>query len=273
MYIIVGSGGFLGVAFAKVFRSESVEFLTSSHSGQPDFRIDLTQPPGDFASQLPNEITHGIICSAISAIDTCRRNYEASFKFNVTHTIELIKQLQNKGITPVFCSSDMVFIGDRGNYREADERLPLTAYGEMKMAVENYLLGGNRPYLIVRLSKLFSHAKEDTSFVQDIQRKLISNETISAASDQFICMTDVNETASAINLLMQRKHTGVYHIAGPEKLTRYSLTHRIAMPMNALHLVEECSIDDIDFDEPRPKNNTLNTDKIKQELNFEFSKF
>jgi dTDP-4-dehydrorhamnose reductase len=120
---------------------------------------------------------------------------------------------------------------------------------------------------------LFSRDPGDTSFAKDIKQKLASNETITAASDQFICMTNVEETASAISLLMQQKCSGIYHLAGPEKLTRYSLARRIATPMKALNLVEECSIDDFVFDESRPKDNTLNTDKISQELNFDFSKF
>jgi len=273
IYILIGSGGFLGRALANSLRSQNTKFYTASHSSISDFRIDLTKPFDSFIAKLPDKITHGIICSAIATIDICKSDYKASYEFNVTRTIEMIEQFQNKGITPLFCSSDMVFDGTLGNYKETDDRFPSTAYGEMKKIVEDYLFDSNKPFLIVRLTKLYSRDHKDTSFIQEIKTKLASGQIVSAAYDQFVNMIEVKEAASVITLLLQQKHSGVFHIAGSETLTRYAIACRIATPINALDQIKKCSIEDFNFKEPRPKNNTLNTDKIRKELNIEFSKF
>lgn len=272
MLLIVGSGGLLGRHAEEYFRSLGKPVITASHRPGTSLHVDLYAGIGDFERSLPEGITHALICSGLTDIDACRRDRERSFLFNVTNTVSLLEALLSRGIRPVLCSSDLVFEGTRGNYREDDSRFPTTEYGCQKKAVEDYLLHQQTPMLILRMSKLYSREPGDPSPIGSMRAALAQGKRIRCATDQVLCPTLALDIPKVLNLLIEYNATGVYHVASPFRYTRYDLGLLIAHRFGREQLVEQCSIKDFPFVEPRPVNNSLDVSKLQGTIPFSFAR-
>ena len=247
--------------------------VSASHRPGAEIHLDLEHPVGDLGEILPKGITHALLCSSLTNIDACYWDPEGSKRFNVTHTMQLIQGLLNLAIQPIFCSSDLVFKGDRGDYKEDDFREPTTVYGSQKKMVEDFLVGQASPFLIIRMSKLYSLERDDPSPVAQTLDELAAGNVVRVADDAVICPTCVYDIPPAVGRLMGSAATGAYHIAAPQRYSRYSLALAIAETMGREHLVQRCSISDFAFAEPRPVDNSLNVSKFLGKTGFVFSNF
>lgn len=272
MLLIVGSGGLLGARATAHFRRLGSSVVRASHGPEAELPVDLMQPGGgDLIRRLPNGVTHALLAGSITSLDACARDPEATGRFNVTHTIQLLEALLARDIQPVFCSSDLVFAGDRGGYRETDPRQPTTEYGRHKHAVEEFLLGQDRPFLVIRMSKLYSLDADDPSPIGQMLTALLRGEAIRCADDQVICPTAVDDVPRALEVLLRQHATGVYHVAAPQRFTRYTLGRRVAAAVGREALVQRCSIRDFAFAEPRPVDNSLDSSRLIAETGFQFT--
>ena len=264
MILVVGAHGFLGRRVVRALDVAGMECLSASHDGEADLQVNLSWPVENL--ELPDGVTHAVILSSITAMDECFQDPERTARFNVTHTIQLIELLIAQGVTPVFISSDVVFDGARGNYREQDPAIPVTKYGEQKRAVETFLEQNAPNHLIVRLGKLYTLADDDNSPVRGLVSSLAKGEGARAAIDQFLTPTLAEEVADGIVELIKMKGRGVYHLTPVEggALTRFDMALGVADVVGADRLlVSPCSIHDFDFAEPRPVNCTLNGEKFR----------
>ena len=270
MLLVVGSGGLLGRHAAAYFSAAGKQIVCASHRPAADIYLDLRRP-GDIVKSLPSGISHALICSSVTNIDACRRDKVGTRRFNVKHTVALLQTLLSHEIQPIFCSTDAVFRGDRGNYKEDDARQPTMEYGRQKKEVEDFLLHQNAPFLIIRMSKLYSLELDDPSPIGQMANALVEGTVIRCADDQVICPTWVGDIPPAVNLLLEAKATGVYHMAAPQRYTRYTLGIYIAKCLGLDHLVQRCSIRDFAFAEPRPVDSSLDVTKFLGETGFTFS--
>ena len=264
MILLVGAGGFLGRRMTLALPKFGQDGLRASHGNDADLRIDLSHPISTL--ELPNSVSHGVILSSITSIDACFQDPERTTAFNVTHTVQLIEHLIAQDITPVFVSSDVVFDGVRGDYREDETPAPTTRYGEQKRGVETFLEQNAPRHLIVRLGKLYTLAKDDTSPVSGLVRSLGRGDSVQAATDQYLTPTLAEEVADGILKLIALDAQGVFHLTPTENgaLTRYEMALTVAKAIGAApELVRPCSIHDFDFPEARPTNSTLNGEKFQ----------
>ena len=81
-------------------------------------------------------ISHGININ----LDKTKKNYKKSYFINVYKTKKIIDYCFNKKIIPVYISSDGVFDGLKGNYKETDLKNPIHSYGKIKNEVEKYII-------------------------------------------------------------------------------------------------------------------------------------
>ncbi|MHB1207657.1 MAG: SDR family oxidoreductase [Rhodospirillaceae bacterium] len=263
--LVAGANGFVGTALCGTLAENKIPFVRASHSATADVVLDMENPIDGFLSRLPGGLTHAVICSAISNIDRCFKHPEETAFFNVHQTRCLIDGFVAREIMPVFCSSDAVFRGDRGSYAEHDERLPTTIYGQQKRAVEDHLLAGTAPYLIVRLSKLYSTDASDTSPILQTITRLRSGQRVLAATDAVICPTNVVDVARGILRLIADKAAGPFHVSPPADgwYTRYTLAMTLAARLGAQSLVDPCLLGDLPVKDLRPKDTSLLNQRLR----------
>jgi dTDP-4-dehydrorhamnose reductase len=276
MVLIVGVGGMIGKNLFRFFNGRYKGVCGTTHQkeqvGQSTvFHLDLLNPDFGFLSNIGCTVTHAVICSGATGFDECKKDEERSRLLNVTNMIGLFNQLWNKNIVPIFLSTDAVFDGLQGNNAEEDECHPETVYGKQKLEAENQLRAGQKPWLILRLSKVYDVGYQDKTLITSCLDTLLSGQSIRGATDQFIAPIYVGDLCRVVNFLMQEKKRGIFHISLPQAISRKKLSTRIAEYFELdPGLVEACRISDFKFIESRGLHYHLNSNKL-QSLGFEYT--
>lgn len=261
--LVFGSTGFLGRTF---FLSPSPKLVPVPRS-----RYDFQQPlPKDFESFLEDsDFSNAIILTAISSPDDCLRDPSLSHAVNVEGTLRLLRVLKKFDIKPVFFSSDHVFDGIKGLYREDDEYNPITLYGRQKVLAEIFIRENFTDYLIMRTSKQVAMRVDPKNTLSEMAIKLKNGQPIRCATDNWIAPSFVEDIFDLTLKALANELIGVYHIAPEEQFSRLELGLMIASAVKAHpKLVESCSILDFKFLEVRPPRCTLDGSRLTKRLDF-----
>jgi len=118
----------------------------------------------------------------------------------------------------VFLSTDLVFDGEQGNYAETSIPTPITEYGKWKYKAEGLI--DTNPDIIVRTSLIYSRHTA-ASHEKFIIRNLKNNEKVPLFYDSFRCPILDDDLSLCIAKLIDIDFSGIMHIAGPQKISRY----------------------------------------------------
>lgn len=162
-----------------------------------------------------------IHCAALSRTKDCEQDSERARRINVEATAHLAQLSQD--IPFIFLSSGEVFDGKTGWYSELDEPNPINVYGQTKLEAEQAVLQ-NPKHTVVRIV-LTAGASEhgDRSFVEDMCRAARAGKAITLYADEFRCPLPAGVIARAIWELADCKQTGLYHLGGSERLSRWEI--------------------------------------------------
>lgn len=215
----------------------------------------------------PNVIIH---TAAMSKPDECENNRELCISQNVTTVKYLTKICRKNNSKLIFTSTDFVF-GSGNNLKENIICQPLNFYGESKLAAEEIIVNAAINYCILRPAFIYGKRIEGirNSFVQLVADNLMANKSIRIVNDQLRTPTYVLDICKVIEQIIIKNATGIFHIAGFEIVTPYQIAIQVA---KKLKLDENLitAADGNNFIEPakRAKKCILNTDKAKEQLNF-----
>jgi dTDP-4-dehydrorhamnose reductase len=131
------------------------------------------------------------------------------------------------GARLVHLSSDMVFDGEHAPYSPGDPPQPITAYGRAKAAAERVVASELPGAVLVRTSLIygFSPADPRTLWVVDSLRRGVP---ITLFTDEIRCPVWVDQLAAALLELARGDQLGIWHLAGPQPISRYDWGQRLA---------------------------------------------
>jgi dTDP-4-dehydrorhamnose reductase len=166
----------------------------------------------------------------------------------------------------VFFSTDLVFDGQRGNYREDDPPNPLMVYAETKVEAER-IVRANPRHLVVRTSLNFGHSPTgDRAFNEEMLQAWRAGQTLRLFVDEFRAPIAAVETAKAVLDLTAAGCTGIFHVAGSEGLSRWQIGQLLAARYPEVHpKLEPASAKEFSGT-PRPPDVTLNCAKAETVL-------
>lgn len=199
--------------------------------------------------------------AALSRIDQCAAQPDVAERVNVEGTRALANLARDHGARLVYVSTDLVFDGRQGHYRETDRPQPLSCYGRSKLAAERLVaeLPGS---LIVRISLLFgpSLTAQPSYFDRQIAA-LRAHEHLALYVDEWRTPLSLRTAAAALWQLATSDVTGVLHLGGPERLTRWEMGQRLAARLGtgAGGLVP--ARQPTNGAEPRPRDVSLNSSR------------
>lgn len=260
---ITGAGGLIGSALARTAPGGAHEIKVVALTRD---RLDLTDAAAvrsEFRRQQPQLVIH---CAALSKSPACEANPRQARNLNVGVTA-LLAELAAE-IPLVFLSTDLVFDGRAGNYAEEAAVNPLSVYAETKAAAEQ-VLRANPRHLIVRTSLNGGRSPTgDRGFNEQIRHAWQAGQTLSLFTDEFRSPISAEVTARAIWELVAQNATGVYHVAGSEKLSRWQIGRLLAARWPQLQpRFEAASLKD-HAGAPRAPDTSLNCAKAQARLSF-----
>ncbi|MCZ7555384.1 MAG: NAD(P)-dependent oxidoreductase [Bacteroidia bacterium] len=237
--LITGAHGLLGQKLALVLGAETRwELLLTDLAPRTFFinerfdyqQLDITirtDVKSLIAAYKPDVI---INTAAMTDVDGCETDKVAAWSLNTDALKHLIIGARRiEGCRIVQLSTDYVFDGRSGPYDEQSRPAPLSYYGKSKLAAENALRSSGVDGLIVRTQVLYGTGYEvRKNFVSWVLSQLEKNTPFKVVDDQTGNPTLADDLAWGILKLIERGCSGVYHVSGPEAITRFSFARKIA---------------------------------------------
>jgi dTDP-4-dehydrorhamnose reductase len=260
---ITGAGGLIGnhlVQTAPRFASSwRVHGLTR---GQLDL-LDFDAVRRAFKNDSPQLVIH---CAALTHTPTCQKNPALAQKLNVDVTALLAELAAD--IPFVLFSTDLVFDGRAGKYDESARVCPLNVYAQTKAAAEEIVLA-NPGHTVVRTSLNFGVSPTgDRGFNEQLRHAFQRGETLTLFTDEFRCPIPAKVTAHAVWELASRNCTGLFHVAGSQRLSRYEIGRLIAARHPELNPKIEAESLKTYQGAPRSPDTSLNCSKAQSVLSF-----
>ncbi|MGA2029011.1 MAG: SDR family oxidoreductase [Verrucomicrobiota bacterium] len=172
----------------------------------------------EFEKDKPQLVIH---CAAVSTITEVQKNPKLAQKLNVEVT-GLLAELASEAQF-IFFSTDLIFDGRKGNYVETVAPNPLHFYGETKVAAEEIVLKNSRN-LVVRTSLNGGLSRAgNRGFNEQLRLSLQKSDGMKLFTDEFRSPIPAVETARAVWELVEKNCTGIFHVAGAKKLSRWQI--------------------------------------------------
>ncbi len=238
--LITGANGLLGQELvAQMSRRPEYDLLATSRDTEPRFaggscgyvRMDLTdctEVRRVFQDFAPDVV---INTAAMTLVDECETERERCWEVNVDAVSVLAKCCLTHGSRLIQVSTDFIFDGEDGPYREAQPPSPISFYGKSKWAAENAARGAGLDRWAVARTVLVYGTGERLSrsnIVLWVIDQLSKGNPIHVVTDQWRTPTYVADLAQGIEKITRYRKTGVFHISGRELLSIYEFALLIA---------------------------------------------
>ena len=270
--LITGVNGLLGQSLVRKFNKDfkiigcdlGAFFVCQDEYTIEYFVLDLSNRNDVlkfFSSYQPDII---INAAAYTNVDGCESDRETCWNVNVK-SIELMEEAC-RSFKPLFVhiSTDYVFDGTSGSYRETDEPKALGYYGLTKLSSEKVVCNSNQEYIIARTMVLYGTGENiRPNFATWVVEQLRSEKEISVVDDQIGNPTFVDDLSEGIYRLIDLEEYGIFHICGNEVCNRYEFALKIARIFGLdSTLIKKILTKDLDQKAPRPMNSTFIMDKL-----------
>ena len=296
--LITGANGLLGSYFVRSLLAAGHEVVAT---GQGDCRLLMADPQvrtwmerGGAGPAAAGRMTYRKldICDAMAVRscltetrpdwllhnaawaqpDACETDPVGCWAVNVTATRFLVDAARESGAAFLLMSTDFVFDGLHGPYRETDPTGPVNYYGCSKRVAEKAVETSGLHWAIARTVLVYgqSPAVKRFNLLTWVRDKLKAGERIKVVNDQYRTPTYAGDLAEGVRLLMERRAEGVFHISGSEIMTPYDMATATA---NTLGL-DASLIDAVDgstFTQParRPRRTGFDISKSRRELGYQ----
>jgi len=279
--LVTGSNGLLGQKITEKVLAEKRVNLIATNRGLNKFpttegyvyaEMDTTKPKQVEEVVLkyrPDAIIH---TAAMTNVDTCHENNEACLELNVKATKNLASLCDKLGIHFIYVSTDFVFDGLKGPYKEDDEPKPVSFYGESKLAGERLTQEMKGSWSIIRTILVYGILKDmsRSNIVLWAKGALEKGNPINVVNDQWRMPTLAEDLAEACLLAVEQKAQGIYHISGKDMMSVVELVRRVADFWNLdKSLIKEISSESLGQEAKRPKRTGFILDKAMTDLNYQ----
>lgn len=225
---IAGASGLVGSNCLKHFTEQGWNVKGSYFSyEQPGTVYYNTLEPSDpknfdIAAFAPDVIVH---CGAMTHVDKCETEPEESFKQTVQSTINLVAVAKQCNARFVYISTDYVFDGKHGPYREDALVNPLSVYARHKLEAEQLSLNELTNTLVLRVTNVYGNEARGKNFVARIVDQARNNQklTLKLPYDQYASPTNAWDIARAMFVLLRDSKSGIYHIGSTDYMNRVEL--------------------------------------------------
>ena len=197
---------------------------------------DLRDEPSVFdlvESYAPDLILH---LAAVTNLNFCEQNKEASRATNYGITEVLTKVCLEFQVRLIFLSSDYVFGKRDYLWQEKDLPCPTTQYGIDKAASEWLIRDSLSDYAIVRTAQLYGF---DGDFISLVCDALTTHQKFIAFANLVNCPTWIGDLFAMLNTIILHRSQGIFHCVGPEPMSRYQYACEVA----AVFALDACLIE------------------------------
>ena len=278
--VVTGSNGLLGQTLVNLLLKDKEKYTVigfsrgENRSGRTDFKyvsIDLTDKKillKTLTACKPDVIVN---TAAMTNVDACEDDKKACDQLNID-VVESLKEYSEVNNTHlIHISTDFIFDGESGPYKETDTPNPLNYYGVSKLKSENILTASKIDFTILRTILVYGKVFDMTrsNIVLWVKKSLEEKKEITIVKDQFRMPTYVEDLAKACKLSIDKKAIGIFNISSNTLLSIYEIAQQIADVFKLdKSLIKSISTKNLNQKAIRPSKTGFNLSKTNKELNF-----
>ncbi|QPH41177.1 SDR family oxidoreductase [Pedobacter endophyticus] len=237
--LTTGSNGLLGQKITEKVLAEGRVKLVATSKGENRYPaaagyeyaemdiLDSKQVRDVIERYKPDAIIH---TAAMTNVDTAEANKELCYALNVNAVQTLISLCEEKNIQLVHLSTDFIFDGANGPYKEDDAANPLSYYGESKVLAEELFKDSKANWAILRTILVYGITSDmsRSNIVLWAKGALEKGLPINVVNDQWRMPTLAEDLAEACLLAVEKQANGIYHISGKDYMSIADLVRKVA---------------------------------------------
>ena len=268
--LITGAFGQLGHALQSILSKKSnYELICTGRKikkGQKGIPLDIRNQVA--LKELINTTAPDILINlaAMTNVDACELNPKLAGEINVAGLEHICDSFKGKII---HLSTDYVFDGTSGPYKEDDPLNPISIYGKTKLASEHILLEKDIKNLVIRGNVLYDYSPHTSaSFLNWVVSSLKGNQEIKVVEDQFNNPTWTRSMSDIIKLSIENDLEGIIHWGDSEHISRFEFAKLIAKKFSLNEsLIKPVLTSELNQPARRPLQSGLSTEKLVNMLN------
>jgi dTDP-4-dehydrorhamnose reductase len=271
--LVTGSTGLLGANLVLAAVDRGAEVTALLHRHQADFpgthtqALDLFSTPAlnaAIAAARPDWVVH---CAASTNVDWCEDHPREAEQLHVGLTRGVATAAAAAGARLVYVSTDSVFDGQAGNYREDDPTGPVNVYARTKLAGETAAQTALPACLVARINLFGWNLQPKQSLGEWVLGKLEAGERVPGFTDVRFNPLLASDLAGILLDLMARDARGVLHVAGQGAASKYEFARLVAEAFGFdPGLVDRTTMAGATLRAPRPHNTTLDVSQLTRTL-------
>jgi dTDP-4-dehydrorhamnose reductase len=271
-FLVTGGSGQLGAYLVDRLRAGRAALI--GWSGQtapaegPFARVDLTDRTATrqaFCEAAPDVVIHA---AAIASQAAALADPKRAWQVNVSAAQFLCELATARGAAFVYCSTDLVFDGERAPYREEHEPRPLSLYARSKHAAEEAILAQGQT--VLRLALLYGPSRIGRPTMYDLMgAALQGGAAVTLFRDEWRTPLAYADAAEAIVLAALAGQRGLFHVGGPQRLSRHEMgclqAEALGLPQRGLVAQSRSAILGRSglAGEPRPRDVSLDSSRFR----------
>lgn len=278
--LIIGANGFVGRRLLQKYSADFNYNVFGCSKGKDLLptdkhhftQVDLTDLIA--LEKYINKISPDVIvnAAALSSPQYCQENALVAQKVNVESVKVMSDYAERNNKFLVHLSTDFVFNGSRKRlYTEEDERGPQNYYGETKTKAEDILLASSCRHAIARIEVVFGehYPGQHGNIFTLVRNTLSCGQTLKVVNDQYRTPTFIDDVVWGIDAIINKEHTGVFHLAGPDYLSIADFAYRIARYFKLDEsLIQPVSSQQLNDSVRRPRYSGLSIKKSKKTFGY-----
>lgn len=277
--LITGSNGLLGQKLIEILSSENTYNIYGVSRGKNRIRknngftyFDLDLTDSDKLISLIDELQPDVIfnTAAMTNVDQCELNHEACDRINMEMVGTLADSCKKNNIHLIHISTDFIFNGEKGDYKEEDEPDPVNYYGLSKLRSEQIIKKAGIKYTILRTILVFGLTEElKSNIVLWVINNIKNKQYINVVTDQLRMPTLVDDLAKACVYAFENSINGIYHISGNKLLSIYDIAVAVAETFNLdPHFIKPIPTSELSQPAKRPPLTGFDLKKSITSLNY-----
>jgi dTDP-4-dehydrorhamnose reductase len=270
--LITGASGLLGTKLCQIALRKNHEVYAAYSQHEPLYgtpiELNILEPKAEQQTLdkiKPEAVVHA---AALTDVDRCELEKELAWKTNVEATANLAQLCKERGAFLVYVSTDYVFDGEKGVYRETDNPAPINYYGLTKLKGEEAVQALDN-YCVARGSVIYGStpATGKVNFALWLIDKLRKKEAVRIITDQWNSPTLNVSMAEMIIEILEKRTTGTFHLAGATRLNRYEFAQHVAEAFDLdPKYITPVQSKQIKWVAKRPRDSSLNVERAEQTL-------
>jgi len=221
--LIIGASGLVGSAILENLIDHHEAIGTYNNFRVENFKkLNLSDQLETNIFFKSNNFDVIICCSGLTNVDYCEENEEESFLNNVVSVRNMLNNIQATQTKIIYISTDYVFNGKNGPYKEEDLTDPISIYGEHKLIAENIIFAHSINNVVIRVTNVFGPERRSKNFLN----RLLNHkgfEELFIPIDQYATPVFSLDIGKLVNRIIESDKSGLYHLGGYEYLSRQDI--------------------------------------------------